>query len=114
MGSTVGDEIRTQEFCACRRERDGIQAKGSADAGIGVIAEAARVGDGEEEEVQGQGLGSTAGSDPGAEETLIAPTETRRDLTKPFGPEEEFVIIHDGGGNRPAPCRRISAPLDAI
>jgi hypothetical protein len=23
------------------------------------------------------------------------------------------LIIHDGGGNRPAPCRRISAPLDA-
>ena len=80
MGPTVGDEVRSKEFGACRREGNGVQSQGSTDAGVGVVTQASGVGDGEEEEVQGQGVGSAAGSDPGAEETLIAPTETRRDL----------------------------------
>ncbi len=113
MGTSVGDEVRAEELGACRREGDGVQTQGATDAGVGVVTQASGIGDGEEEEVQGQGVGSAAGGDPGAEEALVAPAEARRDLAEAFGSEEDFLIIHDGGGNRPAPCRRISAPLDA-
>jgi hypothetical protein len=71
------------------------------------------IGDREEEEVKGEGVGTATGREPAAEETLIAPTEAFGNLAEPLGPEEDFVIIHEGIGKALAPRRRISRPLAA-
>ena len=96
MGLLVVDKIGLQKLLARTTQRHRVEAQEATDAGIGVEAQAPGVSDGEQKQVEGQGIGAAAGREPVSEEALVAPTEAWRDLAEAFRPEQHFAGIGHG------------------
>ena len=113
-GTPVRHQIGGDQLLSGGRESEGIQAEMAADAGVGVVTEAAGISDAQQEQIQCQGIGSAGGGEAASEEALVAPTEAGWDLAEAIRAEEDFWIIHVERGGPAALCRRISRPLASM
>lgn len=63
----------------------------AGNGGIGVVAQAPGVGDGEEEEIEGPSRGFSPTEVLMADQAMVDPAEARRDLAEAFGTWGMFV-----------------------
>jgi hypothetical protein len=68
-------------------------------AGIGVELEDPGFGDGEQEQVEGQGIGAATGREPIWGEAWVTPTEARRVWAEALSPNKYFAWISHGSAS---------------
>ena len=94
----IGDEVGADELTTSHRKRDQIDLEGPRQRRIGVVTQTLGVTDADQEEVKSPGTVITVTESVLANESVIDPTEMRRDLPLPFGTEESFVCHMVGFG----------------
>jgi hypothetical protein len=87
----VGDQISLAQLGAAVFEFLGLEVEMAADRRVGVVTESLDIGDGDQEQVEGQGSAVAGLEVTVADQTMVNLAEARRHLTEPVWPDQTFL-----------------------
>lgn len=82
----IGDKLDSDELLARRNKFLGTQVQPCCERGLTVVAQALRIGYGDEEQIQRRGLRAAPIDEMPLHKGLVNPTELLGNLAEPLGP----------------------------
>ena len=90
-GFAIGNEVGPGQLLTGRRQLKRVYFQVPANGGIGVVAQALDIADGDQEQIQSSGAVVAAAQVSAADQPVVHPAKARRDLPLAIRSEQMFI-----------------------